>query len=302
MVADIIRNKNPILSCDNCRRRKVRCDRSKPCTQCVEVSLLCTHRDKPRRKGPKGKSAPVLSSLLAQSGVYSANGTGSNKTYGDNSPQTNDGSLSFPPNWSTKCSESRPRSISMNVSDSVVVEVANPQLPTKTRVSSTELLAHVGVFVKYLYPIMPVFHIENVRLDCGRPETVSPRRYSFLVALCAATHIQLKLDTNESIEVADTSHLRESGKGMFLLAEAVKSLGAFDVAEMPDIDSVLTSFFLFAAFGNLNEQVQAWHYLSQSISFAFTLKLHSENSYAGFEAKEIELRRTVFWLLFITER
>lgn len=60
--------------------------------------------------------------------------------------------------------------------------------------------------------------------------------------------------------------------------------------------------FLFAAYGNLDRQDQAWFYLSQATSLALTLGLHREATYSTFGEEEAEERRRVFWLLFVTER
>lgn len=40
----------PSYSCVECRRRKVRCDRSQPCNQCTahDVSVACTYEEHPR--------------------------------------------------------------------------------------------------------------------------------------------------------------------------------------------------------------------------------------------------------------
>lgn len=166
------------------------------------------------------------------------------------------------------------------------------------RISSTVLLAHVNVFLKHLYPIMPVFDSSQVVEDCGRVETLSPSRYAFLLALCAATHLQLNLDARQD----DSGLAHAIDHGDILVAEALRTLREFDPIEHLHIDTVLSSFFLFAAYGNMDQQNHAWHYLSQSISYAYALNLHREQTYTSLPHAEAELRRRVFWLLFITER
>jgi hypothetical protein len=90
--------------------------------------------------------------------------------------------------------------------------------------------------------------------------------------------------------------------GEELLAEAVRARGECDVLEELGTESLLTSFFLFASYGNLDRQDHAWFFLCQATSFAFSLGLHREATYAEYEIGEAEERRRVFWLLFITER
>jgi hypothetical protein len=43
------KRRRPAVSCIECRRRKVRCDRAKPCGQCTAHNTpLCTYEERPR--------------------------------------------------------------------------------------------------------------------------------------------------------------------------------------------------------------------------------------------------------------
>lgn len=53
--------------CDQCRRRKVRCDRASPCERCLESRLACTHETVRSPPGPKKGNGRVLSQLRAES-------------------------------------------------------------------------------------------------------------------------------------------------------------------------------------------------------------------------------------------
>lgn len=167
------------------------------------------------------------------------------------------------------------------------------------------MLAHVNVYLKYLYPIMPVIRPEEVLNDSHEPEQLTPERYAFMTALCAATHVQLKLDgTDGPMDTPLMSPMdgRSSMSGDELLLEAANARRHCNISENVNVESLLTSFFLFAAYGNLDRQDQAWFYLSQSTSMAHTLALHRESTYSELDAVEAEERRRVFWLLFVTER
>lgn len=180
--------------------------------------------------------------------------------------------------------------------------------PYARRLTSPILLAHVNVYLKYLFPIMPVVRREALHRDSHHPNHLSPQRYAFLAALCAATHIQLKLDggtsstsdSNTAPAVDVDGHRLMSGEE--LLAEAVRARNECKVVEDMNVESLLTSFFLFACYGNLDKQRQAWFYLCQTTSMAFELGLHRESTYTGLGAEEAEEKRRVFWLLFVTER
>lgn len=90
--------------------------------------------------------------------------------------------------------------------------------------------------------------------------------------------------------------------GEELLAEAVRARKDCDPVDEMSIESLLTSFFLFAAYGNLDKQDHAWFYLCQATSMVFTLGLHRESTYSELSAEDAEEKRRIFWLLFVTER
>ncbi|QRD93157.1 hypothetical protein F9C07_13060 [Aspergillus flavus] len=54
----IRKRRRPAYSCTECRRRKVRCDRSQPCNQCTkqDVALSCTYEEHPRIRGTISKT------------------------------------------------------------------------------------------------------------------------------------------------------------------------------------------------------------------------------------------------------
>ncbi|OKL59127.1 hypothetical protein UA08_05953 [Talaromyces atroroseus] len=287
-------------ACDNCRRRKIKCNRAQPCDKCQRLLLSCSYCDVLQRKGPKFRTLYPLAplqypttdqanpseSIVAVDGGWAApivpwNNISNGQSYESySSPDSMDSQYELP----------NPSSCHMSL--------RAQQQPG--RLSSTALLAHVNIYLKYLYPIMPVLNPEHALNDSQDPERLGAERYAFLTALCAATHVQLQLD--EVIDSAfSSSSLSYSGIG--LLTEATNARGKCNnVCEHVSVQSLLTSFFLFAACGNLDQHDQAWFYLSQATSMAHTLGLHRESTYAEFGPAEAEERRRVFWLLFVTER
>ncbi|OAA70393.1 C6 zinc finger domain-containing protein [Cordyceps fumosorosea ARSEF 2679] len=70
------KRRRPPLSCEQCRRRKIKCDREFPCGHCVRADAgACTyaptHTPKPRRRAPHGA---VADADAARSGVSSPGG------------------------------------------------------------------------------------------------------------------------------------------------------------------------------------------------------------------------------------
>ncbi|KAJ5894959.1 hypothetical protein N7495_006650 [Penicillium taxi] len=310
-------------ACDNCRRRKIKCSRELPCDKCQRLFLSCSYSDVLRRKGPKFRTLyPLAPGHPLATGNYSViqpfcamqDGCSDAPYFGLNVPSSptpppSDTSAQFPlysicddvPQSSHTESVSSPDSI-----DFSGASILSPTLPQAGRLSPEILLAHFNAHQRYLLPIMPVVYGERLHMDCQQPEWLSPQRYSFLASLCAATHIQLKLDDTVPSQDLDGfqrwtgSHQRISGE--MLLEEVLRARREYDIVEDRSIENLLTSFFLYASYGNMDKQDHAWFYLCQATSMAFTLGLHRESTYEDFTVEEAEERRRVFWLLFITER
>ncbi|KAJ0415390.1 hypothetical protein BJY00DRAFT_265400 [Aspergillus carlsbadensis] len=290
------------MACDNCRRRKVRCNREQPCQKCQDVSLVCSYTSIPRRKGPKGHNAHVLNSLRVLSELPAGTAT-STASYLQQQPFTSMDALPSSYDFENTTSSSPTPSLSIShtsgsSADRTTQLGLSPSSRTTTtrRISSTVLGAHVGLFLHHLYPIMPVVDAQAMA-DCDDPNALHPRRYAHLVALSAATHLQLNLDIGEP-KPSDNNAI----SGHSLILEALRALGEYDPLDDPHMDTVLTMFFLFCAYGNLNKPIYAWHYLSQTISYLQILNLDKEGIYAGLSLADAEARRRVFWLVFVTER
>ncbi|KAG4419003.1 hypothetical protein IFR04_007864 [Cadophora malorum] len=152
---------------------------------------------------------------------------------------------------------------------------------------------------------MPVVTAEELLRDGSRPESLSASRYASVTALCAATHIQLKLDGAERMTDMQNHNVTEMmcqyTEG-FMLSCAVQARQEYDIIEDAGTDSLLSSFFLFAAYGNLDKHMHAWFYLSQSLAQCIALDLHDESTYLTLEPGDAELKRRIFWILFVTER
>ncbi|KAL4937205.1 hypothetical protein BDV06DRAFT_78298 [Aspergillus oleicola] len=310
-------------ACDNCRRRKIKCSRELPCDKCQRLLLSCSYSDVLRRKGPKFRTlyplAPIHPLVARQRQLlqcepqrFPAEG----EWFADPTSYPMEGSPASPPFTTEEPQYLAPElrqpygqlPLELSSPDSLKSISESPTavlFPSPRILTPSVLLAHVNVYLKYMFPIMPVVQREELQQDCHQPERLSPQRYAFLASLCAATHIQLKLDG--ATPVADTSHLQTGVDGGLmsgeeLLAEAVRARKDCDPIEDMNIESLLTSFFLFASYGNLDRQDYAWFYLCQATSMVFTLGLHREPTYSELPIEEAEQRRRVFWLLFITER
>ncbi|KKK17886.1 hypothetical protein P175DRAFT_0489378 [Aspergillus ochraceoroseus IBT 24754] len=314
-------------ACDNCRRRKIKCSRELPCDKCQRLLLSCSYSDVLRRKGPKFRTlyplAPIHPLVSRQRNILQCHGqqySGDKEWFPDPMGYPISGSPVSPPPFAleepqyppTEHTDSfsrlpLPELVSSPDSTNSLTDSAGGAIfPSPRNLSPAILLAHVNVYLKYMFPIMPVVRRETLQQDCHHPERLSPQRYAFLASLCAATHVQLKLDGAAPVADPSQFHSGVDGRSMMsgkeLLAEAVWARKECDLVEDIGIESLLTSFFLFAAYGNLDRQEHAWFYLCQTTSMVFTLGLHRESTYAELSVEEAEEKRRIFWLVFVTER
>lgn len=170
---------------------------------------------------------------------------------------------------------------------------------------STSLVAHIQAFLRYIFPIMPVVEGDELLNDAMRLGALTPARYAVVISLCAATRAHLKLDNVENClsdgpggKIPPEPQLTTET----LINMAESSLRQYNVIDDYSLDSILSSFFLFAAYGNLDNARHAWFYLNQSISLAQALDITCETGYVNLPEEEREVRRRIFWLLFVTER
>lgn len=164
--------------------------------------------------------------------------------------------------------------------------------------SEQAFLPFIQLFFNHMFAIMPVID-RNIYLDPTfyTHGMMSAEVYCFLSALCAATIVQL----DESIPQPPLLHPSKHSDDLFA-EECLRERKTFDTVEHVTPLSVMTSFFLFCYYGNHEKHLQAWHYLQESITFAEILDMDDEASYTKLDPVEMQWRRRLYWLLFITER
>lgn len=275
--------------CDNCRFRKTKCDRGLPCSSCTASSICCQYLHTPRRKGPRGGKGRRLLQIRQGLSEFDKN-------------QFEVSTLAHVQLESAMEPGGSPPLPEATIGSSLMS-------PTSSRRSQEQvviaLTTTIRCFIRNLLPIMPVVEEEELLHDAQQFDELSLPRQCLLLSLCAATRIQLKLDRakdSDKSEITVNTYLHSPLTGQGLLAAAKRLRRQFDIVDNIGLDAILTSFFLFAAHGNLEEHHHASFCLNESITLAMSLGLHSDETYIDFPKHERELRRRTFWLLFVTER
>ena len=292
--------------CDPCRRRKVRCDRSQPCSKCRDGLLSCTYRDYVKRKTRSSHTTvPQPSLSCSPREPFIIRDDASSTLHAGRDPRVLSG---FPTPIHSPASAPAFYGRSANESCSITTaSTLSRSPPRSSRVSAQLLRMHVRLFLQWMFPIWPVVRPEKTLADCEDPESLTPKQYCLLVALCAATNIQFNLAPKRSVsdlvgadDVANEVYAPYTQD--YLLQEAINTRNTLNIAEDPDTDTLLTSCFLFSAYANLERQNEAWFYLSQTVSFAISLRLHDDSTYSCSDVRDAEIKRRIFWLVFMLER
>ena len=169
---------------------------------------------------------------------------------------------------------------------------------------------YVRLFFERLYPIFPVFDRETLealvidrRLDEQRV-TLSKGQYALLTSLSAAVIVQLNLADQAPGDDSTAPSLHSHGglSAEFFIFQCLETRRQTEYIEEADEWTILTSFFLFAYYGNMNQPQSAWYYLREAMSFAEVLGLTDLEMYEKLDTQTQERQRQIFWLLFITER
>ncbi|KAF4336688.1 amylase cluster transcriptional regulator [Fusarium beomiforme] len=190
--------------------------------------------------------------------------------------------------------------------------------PSLLMLPRSTFLPYVHTFFQRLYPVFPVVDKEYLlallQSDEHQEQPLPIGLYSFLAALSAAVIVQLNVEDLGNLEAQSStfddignsprpsSDLRPAFSPQFFVSQCMQARQQRDFIQEPDEWTVLTSFFLFAYHGNLNQSQLAWYYLREAIGFIEALGLDESNTYKGLDMETAQRRCRIFWLLFITER
>lgn len=179
-------------------------------------------------------------------------------------------------------------------------------------------LPYVHTFFQRLYPVFPVIDkgclLTLLQSDEHLEQPLSAGLYSFLAALSAAVIAQLNSADLGSLEAQSSTFgdindstrpippIRPALSAQFFVSQCMQARQQHGYIEEPDEWTVLTSFFLFAYHGNLDQSQLAWYYLREAIGFVEALGLDQPSTYRSLDMETAQRRCRIFWLLFITER
>lgn len=182
--------------------------------------------------------------------------------------------------------------------------------PHVARISLESLQLLVNIFQTCFYGYWPVLSLSELILNIldGADPAIEGNHiilneknamsYALCCAVCAAVTTQLSFVSNENLAllvgpVTDEDYSNE--------AKRVRNL--FDHNENPCIETLLSSFFLYAHYANQKGKItQAKMYLREAITMAQILGLHEKSHYTSKSRAEVHRKRKIYYTLLVTER
>lgn len=162
------------------------------------------------------------------------------------------------------------------------------------RVPFDILRSIIEVYRSRMYPVWPVIEANNL-LSQLKEQNTDTTVYILATSLCAATMAQLHLTPIGSQGQKISSENLER--------ECSRVRGTFDYREHPNLNHVLTSFFLHVYHAKVNNQNSALLYIQEAILLARLLKLDkNEGPCHGDHVESVVDGCLVYLLLWISER
>lgn len=254
-------------ACDACHRRKVKCDGINPCRNCSAAGLGCTYNAIPQKKGPKGSRAKVISELRETQRQTSLSAQVQNRINGIAAPTT------------------------------------NPSLaPTPGLVTSDMVKECSDFFFTNMYSQIPILSRQRLEQQAMYMDQ-SLDTYCLLASMCAFTIIQPGM----GIPGGDPYELeRMPGANIvsttLLMEETIRVRKGYDYIESPSLNTLCTSYFLFACYYGLDMHEKAWFHLREAATMIHMSGMNREENYVQMDPVEASRRRRLYWLFFITER
>jgi hypothetical protein len=250
----------------------VKCSGARPCQNCGQASLLCTYNAIPQKKGPKGTRAKVISELRE-----------------------------------TQCKTDRLLRPQSRRQDAGGLCGFN-SLPTSLTFQEQGFLSRqmiddcIEAFFTSMYPTMPILHrgrlLEKIENELGRSVETS----CLIGSLCAFIMVQPGMKNPGNFAMNPVAVKERCIAAAALLKEVIRVRKSCDYIEAPTLDSIRTSFFLYAAYFNLDTHNTAWFYLREATTIAHIMGLHEEQTYLVGERLSNIYGRRLYWLLLLTER
>ncbi|CAI7566413.1 unnamed protein product [Penicillium pancosmium] len=262
-------------ACDECRRRKVRCNNDRPCKQCESASLRCHTSLKHRKKGRQGKTANVLNELRAK-GMQS------------------DDSIS-------QSAQNTQYDLPMtDMAPSPSGEMGRCQFFKSAGLVSHELIASCSdYFFSRMRGTVPILHPDAFQRQVDQVEKCL-QAYCLVTAFCAFVVTQTGFCIDLQILNGRGSTTQEEYRER-LVNEATEARRHLDPFQEPMKRTIITAFLLYGCHIGLGNQRHAYYFLREATTIYTASALDGETSTQD-DGGESSQSGNLFWLLLVSER
>ncbi|KAK3308284.1 uncharacterized protein B0T15DRAFT_104296 [Chaetomium strumarium] len=260
-------------ACDACHRRKVKCDGISPCRNCAASQLACTYNAIPQKKGPKGSRAKVINELKETQ---------------------------------------RQTSLSAKLQGGLNGGASSASLaPTPRLLTKETLKACIEFFFAHMYHLMPILDRQRLEQDAMFMDQ-NLDTYCLLTSLCSFVCLQpgmvmpgMGMSMNDPFNPDIMFGSSNIVTSTLLMEETIRVRKGYDYVASPSVNSLCTSYFLFAVHHGLEMHDRAWFHLREATTLAHMARMNEERTYLQYDnndSTEASRRRRLYWLLFVTER
>lgn len=161
----------------------------------------------------------------------------------------------------------------------------------------------IDLFFEYLYPLTPLIHEPSFRdslahfVTSGQTphrEKCADSAFTLLTAVCAEAAFLLPKDIFPTGEIVADEFLQAS-RGC--LAHYLET----DL-ESPNASSITIRYFHSNCVHASGKQKFSWHIFGEATRLAQVMRLYDESSYGGLDPIEAEMRRRVFWIVYMGDK
>lgn len=290
-------------ACDQCHGRKVRCDGTNPCRNCVGDDAQCTYLAVHKKTGPKGprRVAKAKKANQYREDVRQPVPSPASTTSDASRIAAETTTRLETTTWAETASERR-------------LSQGDAEFRPSSRVPLDVISMCLDAFFTYKYPVTPILDPKQIQ-DTLPELATSPEAYGLLTACCSVMVLSPDILKPPQPSAAEPGHFSSQDiKGQpsklelpnseFLISETLRARRYCNWVENPSLTTIQTSFFLFSAYFCLGKDNPAWFYLREAITITQLLRFHQEETYEllGTSSSLAVYARRMFWVLFITER
>ncbi|PVH93637.1 hypothetical protein DM02DRAFT_217056 [Periconia macrospinosa] len=287
-----IGGKRMTLSCDNCRRKKTRCDARQPsCANCENAGIICQTGRPARKRGRKVlRPSPATTQTQHQDSPTAPRAQSHSPDNQQQQQQQRQQQQQSPaPTGFGRPFSDHGFSPPFNDMARHLASKGVAQDPVSYTATCVQL------FFQNIYPTYPVLYRPAIHAAIEKMSMPGEHKaFALVTATCAYTLAVLPVSLNTASWAIAEVFYRASKQALDLYTEA-------DI-ENPDHTSIVIRMFHSGWIHVAGKTKASWYILGECIRIAQSMRLHDERSYENMSWLEGQLCRRVFWTLYTGDK